>query len=141
MRHLSTNHSPSRAITDGPATLFSSKLKSSLLQTGMDFARLFLLKRGHTRKPVIIKAYLCIFVCLRPILRAFPTCPLRRSWQPSSGSLPDVAFHQNCSATTGLTLKVPTMKEFYRFLSCDATQQSIHHHLLNNRVKLTFSPE
>ena len=32
-------------------------------KTGMDFAGPFLLKNGHTRKPVIIKSYVCIFVC------------------------------------------------------------------------------
>ncbi len=31
-------------------------------KTGMDFAGPFLLKRGYTRKPVIIKAYICILV-------------------------------------------------------------------------------
>ena len=31
--------------------------------TGMDFAGPFLLKKGHTRKAVILKSYLCIFVC------------------------------------------------------------------------------
>ena len=29
---------------------------------GIDFAGPFLLKKGHTRKPVII-AYLCVFIC------------------------------------------------------------------------------
>ena len=32
--------------------------------TGLDFAGPFTIKKGHTRKPVHIKAYLCLFVCL-----------------------------------------------------------------------------
>ncbi len=39
-----------------PAAVFAS--------TGVDFAGPFQLKLGHTRKPVIIKAYVCIFVCM-----------------------------------------------------------------------------
>ena len=33
-------------------------------QTGLDYAGPFSLKRGHTRRPQIVKAYLCIFVCM-----------------------------------------------------------------------------
>ena len=32
-------------------------------RTGMDFAGPFTLRKGHTRRPVLIKAYVCIFVC------------------------------------------------------------------------------
>ena len=31
--------------------------------TGLDFAGPFTLKKGHTRKPVYIKAYICLFIC------------------------------------------------------------------------------
>ena len=31
---------------------------------GIDFAGPLLCKRGHTRKPVIVKAYVCVFVCM-----------------------------------------------------------------------------
>ncbi len=33
-------------------------------KTGVDYAGPFYLKKGHTRKPVIIKTYACLFVCL-----------------------------------------------------------------------------
>ena len=33
-------------------------------QTGLDYAGPFSLKRGYTRRPQIVKAYLCIFVCM-----------------------------------------------------------------------------
>ena len=32
--------------------------------TGVDFAGPFVLRRGHTRKPVLLKCYIVIFVCL-----------------------------------------------------------------------------
>ncbi len=32
--------------------------------TGLDFAGPFLVRRGHVRKPVLIKTYVCLFVCL-----------------------------------------------------------------------------
>ena len=32
--------------------------------TGMDFAGPFILKKGHTRRPVKIEAHVCIFVCM-----------------------------------------------------------------------------
>ena len=44
---------PSRAT---PAPAFNSK--------GADFAGPFTLRKGHTRKPVWVKGYVCIFICL-----------------------------------------------------------------------------
>ena len=44
---------PSSCVT--PSPVFS--------KTGIDYAGPFLLKKGYTRKPVLIKAYMCIFVC------------------------------------------------------------------------------
>ena len=36
----------------------------SFTTTGADFAGPFTLRKGHTRKPVWVKGYACIFVCL-----------------------------------------------------------------------------
>ena len=44
---------PSSRVT--PSPVFS--------KTGIDYAGPFMLKKGYTRKPVLIKAYMCIFVC------------------------------------------------------------------------------
>ena len=30
----------------------------------VDYARLLLIKMGHTRKPTVRKAYVCVFVCM-----------------------------------------------------------------------------
>ena len=32
--------------------------------TGVDFAGPFITRRGHTHKPVMVKAYVCLFICL-----------------------------------------------------------------------------
>ena len=32
--------------------------------TGVDFAGPFSVKRGHTRKPVFVKSYVCLYVCM-----------------------------------------------------------------------------
>ena len=37
---------------------------STFSVTGVDFARPFIIKKGHTRKSVLIKSYICKFVCL-----------------------------------------------------------------------------
>ena len=37
---------------------------AAFTHTGIDFAGPFCLKLGHTRRPVKIKAYVCVFVCL-----------------------------------------------------------------------------
>ena len=44
---------PSSRVT--PSPVFS--------KMGIDYAGPFLLKKGYTRKPVLIKTYMCIFVC------------------------------------------------------------------------------
>jgi len=33
-------------------------------ETGLDIAGPFLVKRGHVRKPVLIKCYVCVFICV-----------------------------------------------------------------------------
>ena len=44
---------PSQRVT--PSAVFST--------TGMDFAGPFIIKKEHTRKPVLTKGYVCVFVC------------------------------------------------------------------------------
>ena len=44
---------PSQRVT--PSAVFS--------RTGMDFAGPFTIKKDHTRRPVLIKCYICVFVC------------------------------------------------------------------------------
>ncbi len=47
-------------------------------KTGMDFAGPLLIKKGHTRKPVIIKCYVCSYVCFTTkavhLTLSFPNC-------------------------------------------------------------------
>ena len=34
-------------------------------RVGLDFAGPFLIRQGHTRRPVKVKSYICLFICLR----------------------------------------------------------------------------
>ena len=43
-----------------PARITPSKIFEV---TGVDYAGPFTIKKGHTRKPVLVKAYLTLFVC------------------------------------------------------------------------------
>ncbi len=114
--------------------------------TGSDFAGPFSLKKGHTRKPVIIKAYLCIFVCFstkathlecvsdlstEAFLAAFKRFIARRG-------LPQEIFSENGSNFKGAH---NDLQKFYQELSSKPTKDSVHQYLLNHRIKWNFSPE
>ena len=48
-----------------PPHLWPSSLEQNRIDyTGVDFAGPFDVKRSHTRKPVLVKAYACLFVCM-----------------------------------------------------------------------------
>ncbi len=102
-----------------PSPLFS--------KTGMDFAGLFLLKRGYTQKPVIINAYICIFICFstkathielvsdltsEAFLAALKRFIARRG-------RPDELFSDNGSNFKGAH---NTLQDLYRFLASDTSQ-------------------
>ena len=114
--------------------------------TGMEFAGPFLLKKGHTRKPVIVKAYLCIFVC-------FSTKATHLECVSDLSMEAYMAAFKRFIARCGLPLEVYSdngynfkgahndLKELYKFLLANSTKDSIHHYLLNHRIKWNFSPE
>ncbi len=108
--------------------------------TGSDFAGPFSLKKGHTRKPVIIKAYLCIFVCFstkathpecvsdlstEAFLAAFKRFIARRG-------LPREIFSDNGSNFKGAH---NDLQKLYQELPSKFTKDSVHQYLLNHRIK------
>ncbi len=55
----------SRGTTQQMGLLPASRTTPSppFAETGLDFAGPFLIRRGHVRKPTLIKAYVCVFIC------------------------------------------------------------------------------
>jgi hypothetical protein len=58
------NYRPSTAAEDGATTKGESHTQSCFSRVGVDYAGPMHLKIGSTRKPTIVKCYICIFVCL-----------------------------------------------------------------------------
>ena len=112
----------------------------------MDFAGPFTVKKGHIRKPVLVKAYLCIFVCfstksthIEPVsnlsTEAF-LAALKRF--VSRHGLPTDLYSDNGSNFKGAT---NDLQDFYDFLSSSPLQQGLTSSLLMNRISWHFSPE
>ena len=114
--------------------------------TGIDFAGPFLLKKGHTRKPVIIKAYLCVFICFSTkatrlevvshvSTEAFLSC-LKRFI-----SRRGVPFDINTDNVSNFRGASHDLADLNKFLQQDSTQSVVHSYLLSQRIKWVFSPE
>ena len=115
-------------------------------KTGIDYAGPFTLKKGYTRKPVLIKAYMCIFVCF-----CFKAVHLEVVSDLSTESF--IAALKRFISRRGLPTELHSdngsnfkgaandMKNFYQFLANDSTQRAIYHHLLFSRINWIFSPE
>ena len=128
---------PTERTTSGNATFTN---------TGMDFAGPFMLKKGHTRKPVKVKGYICIFICLSTkavhlevtsdlTTSAFIAC-LRRFI--SRRNCPKTIHSDNGSNFVGARNE---LQDLYQFLADDNTNNIIHQHLLKDRVNWTHIPE
>ena len=126
---------PSRVT---PAEVFS--------QTGVDYAGPFLLKRGYTRKPQVVKAYLAIFVCMvtkavhievvsDQTTAAFVSA-LRRFC--SRRGRPRDIFSDNGRNFKGAHHE---LKELQKMLMEASTSTSLHSYLLVGRTQWHFIPE
>ena len=113
---------------------------------GVDYAGPFLLKKGHTRKPVIIKSYLAVFVCFSTkaihlevvsdlTTEAFLAC-LRRFI--SRRGCPSTIQSDNGSNFKGAK---NDLQELYRFLKKTATDSSVAHYLSSQLIQWTMIPE
>ena len=112
----------------------------------MDFAGPFLMKKGHTRRPVIVKTYICLFVCFSTkathleavsdlTTESFLAC-LKRFI--SRRGLPSELNSDNGSNFRGAN---NDLTELYKFLQADTTQSNLNVYLLSQRIKWTFSSE
>ena len=105
--------------------------------TGLDFAGPFSIKMGHVRRPVVLKAYLCIFVCLTfkavhievvsdQTTPAFLACLQRFI---SRRSCPTHIYSDNGSNFTGAKNQ---LKALYAWLQQETTDEDIQHFLLSH---------
>ena len=107
--------------------------------TGLNFAGPFTLKKGHTRKPVHIKAYICLFVCLSTkaihleVISDLTTptflAGLRRF--VSRRGCPHTIHSDNGSNFVGARNQ---LRDLYKFLQSEETDSIIHQHLLKHRT-------
>ena len=114
--------------------------------TGLDFAGPFTLKKGHTRKPVHIKAYICLFVCLSTkaihleVISDLTTpaflAGLRRF--VSRRGCPHTIHSDNGSNEVGARNQ---LRDLYKFLQAEKTDSIIHQHLLKHRTTWDNIPE
>ena len=125
----------SRSQVDQPA--FST--------TGMDFAGPFTIRQGHTRRPVKIDAYICIFVCLSTkaihlevthdlTTDAFTAC-LRRF--ASRRNCPKTLICDNGPNFVGARNE---LQRLYQFLTKEDNDSLIQQSLLHDRIQWTHIP-
>ena len=124
-----------------------SKLPSARVTTsppfsvcGGDYAVPFLLKKGHTRKSVIVKAHLAVFVCYSTkaahlevvsdtTTEAFMVCLMRLV---SRRELPSDIHSDNGGNLRGAC---HDLKELYKLLDTDSTNSAINSYVLAHRVQ------
>ena len=107
--------------------------------TGLDFAGPFTLKKGHTRKPVYVKAYICVFICFSTravhieVISDLTTSAFIAGLVRfvSRRNRPHTIFNDNGSNFVGAKNQ---LRELYKFLHSSQTDSAIHQYLLNNRV-------
>ena len=127
---------PSERTTPGNATF---------TDTGIDFAGPFTLKLGHTRKPVKVQAYICVFVCLATkAVHLEVTTDL--TTETFIACLKRFIARRNCP-TTIYSDSGPNfvgahnqLNQLYKFLEDEKNQSVINQYLLKNRVTWTHSP-
>ena len=113
---------------------------------GVDYAGPFTLKKGHTRKPCLIKCYMAVFICFTTkavhleavtdaTTKTFVEC-LKRFI--SHRGCPNDIYSDNGGNFVGARGE---LREFYKLLEQDDTRSSITNYLLEHRVQWQASPE
>ncbi len=114
--------------------------------TGMDFAGPFIIKKGHTRRPVYLKAYACLFVC-------FSTKAVHIELVSDLTSEAFLAALKRFVARRGCPTHLQSdngsnfvganniLKDIYALLSEKTTQTAITSFATSQRIEWHFSPE
>ena len=114
--------------------------------TGVDYAGPFSLKLGRVRKPVIVKAYLAIFICFSTkavhleVVSDLTTNAFVSSLKRfvSRRGLPHSIQSDNGTNFVGARNE---LADLYRFLEAADTLDSIHSYLLSNKISWQHIPE
>ena len=113
--------------------------------TGIDFAGPFTLKLGHVRRPVKIKAYICVFVCMSTkavhlevtsdlTTETFIPC-LKRFI--ARRNCPTSIFSDSGPNFVGAHNK---LNNVYKFLAEEKTESAINQYLLQHKITWNHSP-
>ena len=113
--------------------------------TGADFAGPFILRKGFTRKPVWVKGYVCLFVCLTTksvhleLVMDLSTdeflAGLRRF--VARRGRPALLLTDNSTNFVGAKKE---LEDFYHLLSSQPTQESVSQYLFDNHIEWSHSP-
>ena len=113
--------------------------------TGMDFAGPFSIKLGHTRRPVIVNAYLCIFVCMATkAVHLEVTSDLKTD--TFIACFRRFAARRNCPKTIrcdngpNFTGAKNELHKLYQFLQDENNDDVISQALLRERIEWISSP-
>ena len=114
--------------------------------TGIDYAGPVTLKRGYTRKPTYIKAYLALFVCLSTkavhieVVSDLTTTAFIAALKRfiARRGCPTTIHSDNGSNFIGARNQ---LRQLYSFLQTDDLNSSINQHLLTQRITWNTIPE
>ena len=116
------------------------------VHTGLDYAGPFWIKTGHPRRPVRVKGYLAVFVCLATKAthleavssKSTPAFIATLKRFISRRNVPGHIYSDNGSNFIGARNE---LKELFDFLSLESTQHSIKEELLAKRIEWHFIPD
>ena len=133
MEHQQMGQLPSNRVS--PSSPFA--------MTGIDYAGPFTMKKGHTRKPTLIKVYLAIFMCFSTkaahseVVSAMTTETFLACLHRLRG-LPTEIHTDNGSNFKGAK---NDLSELFHFLQATSTQEAVNSYLLSQCVQWHCIPE
>ena len=120
-------------------------LSPPFVETGLDFAGPVTLRRGHTRKPVYDKCYMCIFVCLSTKGVHLELCP-DLSTDSFMATLCCFIARRGCpceiysDSGTNFVGARHELDELYNFLQSQDTIESLEHFFTNRTIHWSHTP-
>ena len=113
--------------------------------TGADFAGPFLLKKGHTRKPVKVKGYVCLFVCMTTKATHLELV-MDLTSEAFIAALKRFVARRGCPTTlstdngTNFIGAQRELAEFYQLISSKAVQNATDRFCTAQEINWTHSP-